>query len=393
MSAVDPIKSRPIFKYLLIQTFLMAIALQGWSALYNNFAINVAGLNGGQVGIVQSVREIPGLLSVSLLLLLPLMSEMRLMSLCVLVIGLGVAFAGNFPTFGGILICTLISSTGFHYCEAISQSLTLQHYSRTESPIIIGVLRSATAAGSFGIGLVLFLLADTFPYTVLFFVCGLGCIIGGLWGVLRPTVQAESGVQRRGLVVKRKYWLFYALTLFSGARRQIFMVFSALLLIQRFGFTLREMTLLFLVNHLINWVLNKYIGIAINIVGERRLLTIKYLVLIAIFAAYAFSESRWLVTGLYILEQLFFNFTVGIRTFFQKIADRTDIAGSMALSVTINHVAAVVVPTVGGILWMFDYRVPFFMGIGFAICSVIAVQLVDKHIGLAAMAEKENTQA
>lgn len=365
----------------------MAIALQGWSAIYNNFAINMAGLTGEQVGMVQSVREIPGLLSVTLLIFLPFMSEMRLMSLCVVIIGAGVSVAGFFPSFSGILMCTLISSVGFHYAESINQSLTLQHYSITESPIIIGVLRSATAAGSFGIGLVLFLLADSFPYTVLFLVAGLGCLIGGIWGLTRPTIQAKGMVQKKGLIIRKKYWLFYALTLCSGARRQIFMVFSALLLIERFGFSLREMTLLFLVNHLVNWVLNKYIGKTINIFGERKLLTIKYLVIIAIFLAYAFSESRWLVTALYISEQLFFNFTVAIRTFFQKIADSSDIAPSMALSVTINHVAAVVVPVVGGVLWMYDYRVPFFMGIGFAFCSLMAVQLMDRHLKL-----KQTTQ-
>lgn len=380
MPAIDTIKSRPIYKYLLLQTFLMAIALQGWNAIYNNFAINVAGLSGEGVGLVQSVREIPGLLSVTLLFFLAFMSEMRLMSLCVLIIGIGVSFAGFFPSLTGILVCTLISSFGFHYAEAINQSLTLQHYSITESPVIIGVLRSATAAGSFGIGLLLFLLADNFPYTVLFFVAGIGCIIGGIWGISHPTAQSSGETQRRKLVVRKRYWLFYVLTLCSGARRQIFMVFSALLLIERFGFTLREMTLLFLVNHLINWILNRHIGKAINFFGERKLLTIKYLVIIAIFFAYAFSESRLLVTVLYIFEQLFFNFTVAIRTFFQKIADRADIAPSMALSVTINHVAAVVLPVLGGVLWMYNYRLPFFMGIFFSCCSVVAVQLMDIHI-------------
>lgn len=380
MPAADPIKARPIYRYLLIQTFFMAVAVQGWNALYNNFAINVAGLNGEEIGLMQSVRELPGLLSVSLLLFLAFMSEMRLMSVCVLLIGAGGAVAGYFPSFTGILVCTLVSSIGFHYAEAISQSLTLQHYSVSESPLIIGRLRSATAAGSFIIGGALFLMAGSFPYTALFMITGLGCILSGFWGLTQRDVETGGLVQRKGMVLRKKYWLFYALTLLSGARRQIFMVFSALLLIERFGFTLREMTLLFLVNHLVNWILNKYIGKVINIVGERKLLTVKYLVLIAIFWAYAFSESGWLVMLLYIMEQLFFNFTVAIRTFFHKIADKADIAPSMALSVTINHVAAVVVPLLGGILWMYDYRVPFYMGMGFALCSVIAVQLMDRHL-------------
>ena len=100
----------------------------------------------------------------------------------------------------------------------------------------------------------------------------------------------------------------------------------------------------------------------------------------AVFLAYAFSESRWLVATLYVAEQLLFNLTVAIRTFFQKIADPRDIAPTMAVGLTMNHVAAVAVPAVGGVLWMFDYRLPFYMGLGFALAALVAVQFMDKQL-------------
>ena len=83
-----------------------------------------------------------------------------------------------------------------------------------------------------------------------------------------------------------------------------------------------------------------------------------------------------LAAALYIVDQVLFNFTISIRTFFQKIADAPDIGPSMAVGVTVNHIAAVVVPLVGGALWMLDYRIPFFLGFGFALMSLIMTRLI-----------------
>ena len=66
-----------------------------------------------------------------------------------------------------------------------------------------------------------------------------------------------------------------------------------------------------------------------------------------------------LIAILYILDQVFYNFHIAIQTYFQKIADPGDIASSISVSFTINHIAAAVLPAIGGVLWMIDYRVPF----------------------------------
>lgn len=375
-----PMRKRPIYKYLVLETFVTAVAMQGIMAVYTNFAVEAASLQGDQLGVIQSVREIPGLLSITLMAFLLLFSEMRLMSISIMLVGVGISLMGFFPSYAGIMCCWLIASVGFHYFESINQSLTLQHFDRHESPLIIGSLRAVNAAGSFAIGLLIFFLAGMLPYKCLFVLIGAGCLFGGAWGLTRKDIPAKGEPQKSGLVFRKKYWLYYALTLLSGARRQIFVVFSVLLLVEKLGFSLRAMALLFLLNHLINWVLNHFIGKTINSFGEQKLLAAKYLLLALVFVAYAYSSSAVLVTVLYVVEQLLFNFTVAIRTFFQKIADTQDIAPSMAMGLTINHVAAVIVPVIGGALWMYDYRIPFFMGVGFALCSLAVVPFMNSQI-------------
>ena len=75
-----------------------------------------------------------------------------------------------------------------------------------------------------------------------------------------------------------------------------------------------------------------------------------------------------------------------MRTFFQKIADPRDVAPSMALSQTINHMAAVFIPSLGGWLWVtYGYQMPFYLGMGLAATSLCLAQLIDREVRKAAV--------
>ncbi len=123
-------------------------------------------------------------------------------------------------------------------------------------------------------------------------------------------------------------------------------------------------------------VINPLIGRAINVFGERTLCTVEYAGVIMVFLTYAYSSSRLVVAGMYIIDYILFNFAVAIRTYFQKIAELQDIAPSSAVGFTINHVAAVFLPALGGYLWMLNYRIPFLMGAAFGVISLVLAQFI-----------------
>jgi MFS family permease len=178
------------------------------------------------------------------------------------------------------------------------------------------------------------------------------------------------------MIFRKKYWLFYFLTFMAGARRQIFVAFAVFLLVKKFHFTVQEVTILFVINNLINYFISPLIGRAIIRFGEKAVLSCEYFSLIFIFLAYAFVQSKWIVALLYILDHIFFNFAIAIRTYFQKVGDPKDIAPSMAMGFTINHIAAVALPAVGGLLWIIDYRIPFIFGAFLSMISLTAVQRI-----------------
>jgi hypothetical protein len=371
---MESAKRTLMYRYLMVLTIASGAGLQGWRTLFDNFAVNAAGLEGQHIGVIQSIREIPGFMTFLVVYVLFLMREHRLSALSILMLGAGVAATGFFPSYPGLILTTFVMSLGFHYYETTNQSLTLQYFDRETSPWVFGKLRSIAAATNIAVGLGIYV-ADAFlEYQSLFLLVGGVVAAMGLWGFSQDPTHRDVVPQRKKMVFRRRYWLFYLLTFLAGARRQIFISFAVFLMVKNFGFTVQEITILFVVNNMVNYFLSPFIGRCIIRYGERRVLSLEYGALIFIFLAYGMVQEKWLVALLYILDHIFFNFAIAIRTYFQKIGDPADIAPSMAVGFTINHIAAVFFPAIGGMLWMIDYRIPFWFGAGLSLFSFLAVQ-------------------
>jgi Major Facilitator Superfamily len=367
---------KPMFRFLAVLTAASMVGLQGYTILINNFAVETAHFDGRDIGLIQSVREVPGFLALAAVYVMMVVKEHRLSALSITLLGIGVALTGFFPTFAGVAMTTLVMSFGFHYYETTNQSLTLQYFSTHLSPLVMGKLRSLAALSTIVSAAAIWCLGGFMGYRGMFLIVGGVVFCLGVWALFQDPTHESIPPQQLRMFLKRRYWLYYALTFMSGARRQIFMVFSLFLLVKIFHFTVREMTLLFIVNNGINWFINPLIGRAINYFGERTICSLEYAGLIAVFLTYAFAGSKWMVAAMYIIDHILFNFAVAIRTYFQKIADPEDIAPSSAVGFTINHIAAVFLPALGGYLWMIDYRIPFIGGAVIGMGSLLLAQFI-----------------
>jgi hypothetical protein len=369
-------KKNPMYRYLIVLTISSTVGLQAWQTLFNNFAVDVAGLNGHHVGMIQSIREIPGFLALLAVFVIMFIKEYRLSALSILILGLGVAMTGLFPSYFGLILTTLIMSFGFHYYETTNMSLTLQYFDEATSPWVFGKQRSYAAASNIAVGILIYLFVFLLDFAKIYLLFGSLIIAAAVWGLLQDPSDSTIIPQRKKMIVRKKYGLFYFLTFMAGARRQIFMAFAVLLMVQKFKYSVQEVTILFIVNNITNYYLSPLIGKSIIRFGERKVLSLEYLSLIFIFVAYAVTGSKLIVAFLYILDHIFFNFSIAIRTYFQKIGDPRDVAPSMAVGFTINHIAAVFLPALGGLLWMIDYRIPFIGGAVMSLVSLIAVQMI-----------------
>ncbi|MBD3332348.1 MFS transporter, partial [candidate division GN15 bacterium] len=298
-----------------------------------------------------------------------------------------------FPSYFGLIGTTVVMSLGFHYFETTAQSLTLQYFNKRTAPLVFGKLRSFAAASNIGVGALIFLLVPVLTYKQIYIVIGGLILSAAVWSFTKEPIRRGLPPQRIKVIVRTRYWLYYFLTLMAGARRQIFVAFAVFLLVKKFGYTVQEITVLFVVNNVVNYFLSPLIGKAIVRFGERKVLSGEYASLIVIFLAYAVVDSKWIVAVLYVLDHIFFNFSMAIRTFFQKIGDPGDIAPSMAAGFTINHIGAVVFPVVGGVLWMVDYRIPFIAGAAMSLISLVAVQLITGQVRKARLRQEALDEA
>lgn len=371
---------------LFVMAFAMPVAFATWSALLNNFVIEAAGFDGIDIGWLHSVREIPGFLAVGVIALIVLVREQVLALLSLFLLGAASAVTAWFPSFSGLLVVTLLSSIGFHYFATVSQSLQLQWIDKNRAPQMLGWIVAAGSAASllaYGL-LVVTWKAFDLSYNFVYLASGgftamvaLACL------VLYPQFETRT-VQHKKMVLRRRYWLYYLLQFVAGARRQIFTVFAAFMMVERFGFRVDEVTALFLINFVANMLLAPAMGRAVAHWGERRALVFEYAGLVAVFFCYGgiyfFGWGVVLAAVLYVVDHLFFALAFALKTYFQKIADPKDIAPTAAVAFTINHIAAVFLPLGLGYVWVaWSPGAVFGIAASMAVVSMLLALLIPRH--------------
>ncbi|CAN1571984.1 MFS domain containing protein [Paracoccaceae bacterium] len=363
----------------------MPLSFATWSALLNNFVIEVAGFTGKEIGWLHTVREIPGLLAVVVILILLVLREQVLALIALTLLGVATAVTGWFTSFSGLLVMTLLSSIGFHYFETVNQSLQLQWIDKARAPVVLGRIVAVGAGASLvAYGAIVALWeALALDYNTVYLASG-GVTLALVAFAALAYPQFESPhPQHKHMVLRKRYWLYYALQFMAGARRQIFVVFAGFMMVERFGMKVSEMTLLLLVNYLINMAVAPAMGRALGRYGERKVMGFEYIGLTLVFLAYGglywFGWGLMVASGLYILDQLFFALSFSLKTYFQKIADPRDIAPTQAVAFTINHIAAVFLPASLGYLWAKSPDYVFLLGAGMALVAVGLICLIPRH--------------
>jgi predicted MFS family arabinose efflux permease len=370
---------------LYVMAAAMPLAFATWSAVLNNFVIEVAGFSGVEIGWLHTVREIPGLLAVLVIALLLVFREQVLALCSLLLLGLATAVTAWFPSFGGLLIVTLLSSIGFHYFETVNQSLQLQWVEKSRAPQVLGrIVAVGSGAALLAYGL-LVVLWDRFSltYDTVYMVSGGATIALTLFAALAYPQFVNPIKQRNTIVLRRRYWLFYALQFMAGSRRQIFVVFAGFMMVERFGMKVSEMTALLLINYVLQMIAAPAMGRALGRFGERSVMAFEYTGLTLVFLFYGgiywFGWGIVIAGALYIADQMFFALSFALRTYFQKIADPADIAPTAAVSFTINHIAAVFLPAAMGYIWATSPDYVFLLGAGMALIALGLVLLIPRN--------------
>ena len=368
--------------FIALNNLLMLLGFNVWQAIFSNFAVEELGIRADEIGLIQAIREVPGLMAFLVGVLALLLVEMRIAGLSVVLMGAGIVMTATAHDLSSVILATLVMSIGFHFFYASYTSAALILVSPTEAPKVIGRLNSLGALASVASTLFVIATLNALGFRNLFALAGAVVLIGGV--ILLPFGH-QPGRKRpeaRRPPVRRRYWLYYTFELLMGSRRHIFSTFAVFLLVREYGVSAQLITLLFLINSLIGMYLHQAIGKLIVHFGERRVLAASLAVLVVVFVGYAviplvpalhaqtvavssLSLGEWvlfpafvatpallILLTLFVADNILFGFALAAQTYFQKIALMPeDITPNISLGQTINHVAAVIIPIVGGVMW------------------------------------------
>ncbi|MEL6466978.1 MAG: MFS transporter [Pseudomonadota bacterium] len=386
---LDDARSLPAWRrptaLLFLMAFAMPIGFSVWLALLNNFVVEAANFDGADIGLLHAIREIPGFLAVGVILVIMVMREQVLALVSLIMLGVATALTAHFPQMGGILALTFISSIGFHYYETVNQSLQLQWLPKDRAPQMLGWLLAAGSTATFLVYFVIMVLWEPLglTYNTVYMVGGgLTALIAVFAMFAYPQFEAPTP-QLKTFVLRKRYWLYYALQFMSGARRQIFMVFAGFMMVEKFGFEVHELTALYLINLMVNILVAPLLGRIVARFGEQKALVFEYTGLVCVFLAYGgvyfMGWGLMIAAALYVLDHIFFGLALALKTYFQKIADPQDIAPTAAVAFTINHIAAVGLPVPLGLLWLFSPGAVFLLAAGMAATSLCLALLIPRH--------------
>lgn len=370
-------ENRRILVYLLVSNFMLYFGFSVWQAMFNNFAVEELGVGPGSVGWIQAVREIPGLVGFLVGLLALFLSEVRIMALSVVLLGVGTWMTGRATSVPFLLLSTLVMSVGFHFFYPSNNAVVLMTVEKRHAPKSLGQLSSLGALATLAATGTVYLLAGPWGYRRLFMIVGGLVAAGGL--LLLPPGNVKEGLPRhRQVILRRRYWLYYTLTFLMGSRRHILTTFAVFLLVRKYGISVQTTATLFLINSLINTYAMQLVGRLVGRLGERLMLSVASGTLIFVFLGYAYVTYLPALFVLYVLDNILFGFNLALTTYFQKIAIAPqEVTSNLSVGQTIEHIAAVVVPVIGGTVWeMFGSQAPFLVGVGIALISLTLTQFI-----------------
>jgi predicted MFS family arabinose efflux permease len=371
-------QNRRMLAFLLLSNFALYFGFNIWQTMFNNFAVEELGVGPLAIGWIQAIREVPGLLGVGLGLLSLYLSEVRLMAASTILLGVGLYFTGQSHGLPLLLVSTIAMSIGFHFFYPCSNAVVLMSVEKQQTPKTLGLLGSLGSVAAILANGIVFLFAARLGYRNVFMLTGGLIVLVGV-SLLFLGKGAKAGLPlRRRVVFRKRYWLYYTLSFLMGSRRHIFTTFAIYLLVREYGVSVQTTATLFLITSVISVFALRVIGHLIGKVGEKLILSLTFAVLMFVFAGYAFINFLPILYVFFVADNVLFGFEMARSTYFQKIAlNQEEITSNVAVEQTINHIAAVVVPVVGGAAWeAFGSQIPFLVGIGIVFTSLILTQFM-----------------
>jgi predicted MFS family arabinose efflux permease len=370
---------------LTIAAFCFGFALNAQQNIVTNYFEDEIGLRGPQFGYITAIREVPGFLLIFLTAVFYRLSLPRLTFGALLLLAMGYSLFGWSSSFWTVAPWVIISSIGYHTWLQTQGALAMSLAREEHSGRILGRLTAVSQVGALVAMTVMLIVFHErwMSFDGAFILCGAFALLAALaifgFPNLHNGAVAEVAQMREPIVFRREYRLYYLLNFLDGARQQIFFSFGLWVLIHQFGLNVSQVSTVLLITTTISILLTPRIGRALDAHGERILLFYVNLAFIIALLGYAFLTVTWAAATCYVIYAFIAPLaTMGATVYLRKIAPSADLAPSLAMGLTMQHAAAIVVPVVTGVILNYvGYQVPFLIAACLAVVTLSVSRRLD----------------
>ena len=363
-------------------TLCFGFALSANQNIVSNFFEDDLGLSGPQFGYITAIREIPGFLLIFFTALFYRLSLPHLTAGAFLLLAIGYGLFGTATSFWTVAPWVIISSMGYHTFLQTQYALAMSLTTENKTGSILGRLGSINQAGALLAMAVVFLgfRFDLLTFRSTFIICGLLAVVAAIAIVrfphMRDGVVQEQRTRREPVVLRRDYRYYYGLSLLDGGRQQIFFSFGLWVLVDHYGLGVPAISAILLTVTTLSMLTGPRIGRLIDQHGENRILATVNVGYVVALLGYGLVDNVVVAVACYVVYSFIFPLSgMGAATYLRKISAADDLAPSLAMGLTMQHAAAVVVPIATGfVLNYVGYQIPFIVAIGFALLALPVTQ-------------------
>lgn len=373
------------FILLAITSASFGFALNAQQNIVTNYFKDVLGFSGPQFGYITAIREIPGFLLIFLTALFFRLPLQRLSAGALVLLTVGYICFGASDSFWTVAPWVVLSSMGYHTFLQTQYALGMSLTTEARSGQILGRMSAISQSGSL---VALLFVAAAFQFGWLsfrpmFVLLGCAAFVGAVAVFFFPHLNdGQASVfsgKRDPIVLRKEYKFYYFLSLLDGGRQQVFFSFGLYVLVSRFRLDVPQVSLLLVAITFAGVLAGPWLGRMLDLHGERRMLGLVNVAYIVALSGYAFTDSLPVACACYIIYTFILPISgMGAATYLRKVATPDEVAPSLAMGVTMQHAAAIVVPVSAGLILNYvGYQIPFMIACGFSLMNVFVTRRLD----------------
>lgn len=348
------------FKLFLIVGLFTGIAGGINTTVFNNFLSDVYHLSASARGIVEFPRELPGALIIVVIGIFSFLGDIRMAAMGMVFAAIGMIGLGMFsPTFATMLIWMMTLSLGTHIFMPLAPTIGMNLSQRDSYGVRLGRFNAYNLAATIiGYAIVWFGFKYLgLTYKTAFLIAAVSYLIAAFFlGLMNPR---KPKVKRIRFVFRKEYTLYYCLCIVNGARKQIFLTFAPWVLIVVYHLGPPVFAALGVIISVVSIVTRTIVGNAIDIKGEKFVLSLEAILLIVLCMGYSFAAdiapagtAVVIIAICYIIDNSLSAVEMARSTYVKKIAVcPEDVVPTLSAGTSCDHVIAMTVPFLGGILW------------------------------------------